>query len=173
MRHCFRRFYGADLVNAFFKEGPEYYARLFTDAGVQPEGHWLSMTAPMLFVGQANLEQVLSWSVPRLIPKQVRHLVLGAWRNCQPSSSNGGEADRRSGTCPSTRSSMVEYDWRERSRSLDSGRWLWLLCCEGKYVRKGCTKPCDIAIDAVTQQQHTFGSFTSRAGMQMRRFVSF
>jgi len=35
VRHCFRRFYGADLVNAF-KEGPEYYARLFTDAGVQP-----------------------------------------------------------------------------------------------------------------------------------------
>ena len=35
VRHCFRRFYGADLVNVF-KEGPEYYARLFTDAGVQP-----------------------------------------------------------------------------------------------------------------------------------------
>jgi hypothetical protein len=41
-----------------------------------PRGHWLSMTAPMLFVGQANLEPVLSWSVPRLIPKQVRYLVL-------------------------------------------------------------------------------------------------
>src|SRR6266702_378676 len=33
---CFGRLYGADLVNAF-KEGPEYYARLFADAGVQPE----------------------------------------------------------------------------------------------------------------------------------------
>jgi HAD superfamily hydrolase (TIGR01509 family) len=36
VRHCFGRLYGADLVNAF-KEGPEYYARLFADAGVQPE----------------------------------------------------------------------------------------------------------------------------------------
>ena len=36
VRHCFRRFYGADLINTF-KEGPQYYARLFTDAGVQPE----------------------------------------------------------------------------------------------------------------------------------------
>ena len=36
VRHCFGRLYGADLVNAF-KEGPEYYARLFADVGVQPE----------------------------------------------------------------------------------------------------------------------------------------
>src|SRR6266550_1340991 len=34
--HCFGRLYGADLVNTF-KEGPQYYARLFADAGVQPE----------------------------------------------------------------------------------------------------------------------------------------
>jgi HAD superfamily hydrolase (TIGR01509 family) len=32
---CFGRLYGADLVDTF-KEGPEYYARLFADAGVQP-----------------------------------------------------------------------------------------------------------------------------------------
>src|SRR6266851_6587839 len=37
VRHCFGRLYGADLVNTF-KAGPEYYARLFADAGVQPEG---------------------------------------------------------------------------------------------------------------------------------------
>ncbi len=37
VRRCFGRLYGADLVNTF-KEGPQYYARLFTDAGVQPEG---------------------------------------------------------------------------------------------------------------------------------------
>ena len=37
VRHCFRHLYGADLINTF-KEGPEYYARLFADAGVQPEG---------------------------------------------------------------------------------------------------------------------------------------
>jgi len=37
VRHCFGRLYRADMVNAF-KEGPEYYARLFADAGVQPEG---------------------------------------------------------------------------------------------------------------------------------------
>jgi len=33
--HCFGRLYGADLINTF-KEGPEYYARLFADVGVQP-----------------------------------------------------------------------------------------------------------------------------------------
>ncbi len=37
VRRCFGRLYGADLVNTF-KEGPQYYARLFADAGVQPEG---------------------------------------------------------------------------------------------------------------------------------------
>ncbi len=36
VRRCFGRLYGADLVNTF-KEGPRYYARLFADAGVQPE----------------------------------------------------------------------------------------------------------------------------------------
>jgi HAD superfamily hydrolase (TIGR01509 family) len=35
VRRCFGRLYGADLVDTF-KEGPEYYARLFADAGVQP-----------------------------------------------------------------------------------------------------------------------------------------
>ncbi len=35
MRHCFGHLYGADLINTF-KEGPEYYARLFADVGVQP-----------------------------------------------------------------------------------------------------------------------------------------
>ncbi len=33
---CFGRLYGADLVNTF-KEGPQYYAHLFADVGVQPE----------------------------------------------------------------------------------------------------------------------------------------
>ena len=36
VRRCFGRLYGADLINTF-KEGPEYYAHLFADAGVQPE----------------------------------------------------------------------------------------------------------------------------------------
>ncbi len=36
VRRCFDRLYGADLINTF-KEGPEYYAHLFADAGVQPE----------------------------------------------------------------------------------------------------------------------------------------
>jgi HAD superfamily hydrolase (TIGR01509 family) len=35
VRSCFGRLYGADLIN-IFKEGPEYYARLFADVGVQP-----------------------------------------------------------------------------------------------------------------------------------------
>ncbi len=35
VRHCFGHLYGADLINTF-KEGPEYYARLFADVGVQP-----------------------------------------------------------------------------------------------------------------------------------------
>src|SRR5260221_12480797 len=36
VRRCFDRLYGADLINTF-KEGPEYYAHLFADVGVQPE----------------------------------------------------------------------------------------------------------------------------------------
>jgi HAD superfamily hydrolase (TIGR01509 family) len=35
VRRCFGHLYGADLINTF-KEGSEYYARLFADAGVQP-----------------------------------------------------------------------------------------------------------------------------------------
>ena len=35
VRHCFGRLYGADLINTF-KDGPEYYVRLFTDVGIQP-----------------------------------------------------------------------------------------------------------------------------------------
>jgi HAD superfamily hydrolase (TIGR01509 family) len=35
VRHCFGRLYGADLINTF-KEGPEYYVRLFADAGISP-----------------------------------------------------------------------------------------------------------------------------------------
>jgi HAD superfamily hydrolase (TIGR01509 family) len=34
--HCFGRLYGADLISTF-KAGPQYYARLFADAGVRPE----------------------------------------------------------------------------------------------------------------------------------------
>lgn len=36
VRSCFSRLYGADLINTF-KEGPEYYARLVADVGVQPD----------------------------------------------------------------------------------------------------------------------------------------
>ncbi|HLG61585.1 MAG TPA: HAD family hydrolase [Ktedonosporobacter sp.] len=36
VRHCFGRLYGADLINTF-KEGPEYYVRLFADVGIRPE----------------------------------------------------------------------------------------------------------------------------------------
>ncbi len=35
VRGCFGRLYGADLLNTF-KEGPEYFARLFADVGVPP-----------------------------------------------------------------------------------------------------------------------------------------
>jgi HAD superfamily hydrolase (TIGR01509 family) len=35
VRHCFGRLYGADLIN-IFKDGPEYYRRLFADVGIQP-----------------------------------------------------------------------------------------------------------------------------------------
>jgi HAD superfamily hydrolase (TIGR01509 family) len=35
VRGCFGRLYGTDPINTF-KEGPEYYARLFADVGVQP-----------------------------------------------------------------------------------------------------------------------------------------
>lgn len=35
VRHCFKRLYGPDLVG-ILKAGPEYYARLFADAGVAP-----------------------------------------------------------------------------------------------------------------------------------------
>ncbi len=37
VQRCFGRLYGADLINTF-KAGPEYYAHLFADVGVQPEG---------------------------------------------------------------------------------------------------------------------------------------
>jgi hypothetical protein len=33
VRHCFQRLYGPDLVNTL-KEGTDYYARIFADAGV-------------------------------------------------------------------------------------------------------------------------------------------
>src|SRR6266852_5766525 len=89
--------------------------------------HWLSMTALMLLIGQASLEPVLSWSVPRLIPKQGRLHDLRAWRNCQPSSDNGCEVVSSSGTGPSIRLSPMERDWRERSLPLDSERCSWLL----------------------------------------------
>ena len=36
VRHCFQRLYGPDLVNTL-KEGIEYYARIFADAGVAPD----------------------------------------------------------------------------------------------------------------------------------------
>lgn len=35
MRACFGRLYGSDLLNTF-KEGPEYYARLFADLCIAP-----------------------------------------------------------------------------------------------------------------------------------------
>src|SRR5437764_12943199 len=35
VRSCFGRCYGPDLINTL-KEWPEYYARLFADAGVDP-----------------------------------------------------------------------------------------------------------------------------------------
>lgn len=35
VRECFGRLYGPDLLDTF-KEGPEYYARLFADTGVPP-----------------------------------------------------------------------------------------------------------------------------------------
>jgi HAD superfamily hydrolase (TIGR01509 family) len=36
VRHYFQQLYGPDLVN-MLKEGPEYYARVFADAGVAPD----------------------------------------------------------------------------------------------------------------------------------------
>jgi HAD superfamily hydrolase (TIGR01509 family) len=36
VRHCFGTLYGPDLVNTL-KEGPAYYARIFTHAGIAPE----------------------------------------------------------------------------------------------------------------------------------------
>ncbi|HEY7348278.1 MAG TPA: HAD family hydrolase [Ktedonobacterales bacterium] len=35
VRDCFQRLYGPDLINTF-KNGPDYYERLFADAGVDP-----------------------------------------------------------------------------------------------------------------------------------------
>ncbi len=35
VRDCFQRLYGPDLINTF-KAGPDYYKRLFADAGVEP-----------------------------------------------------------------------------------------------------------------------------------------
>jgi HAD superfamily hydrolase (TIGR01509 family) len=36
VRNCFRRLYGPDLIDTF-KESPEFYVRIFRDAGIEPE----------------------------------------------------------------------------------------------------------------------------------------
>ncbi len=65
VRHCFGRLYGADLINTF-KEGPEYYARLFADAGVQPEGALVVDDSPdaTRWAAQLGVRTVLIGSSP-------------------------------------------------------------------------------------------------------------
>ncbi len=52
VRHCFTRLYGPDLVNAL-KTGPEFYERIFADAGVEPEKAVVVDDSP----------QALAWAV--------------------------------------------------------------------------------------------------------------
>jgi HAD superfamily hydrolase (TIGR01509 family) len=67
VRSCFGRLYGADLINTF-KEGPEYYARLFADVGVQPvEALVVDDSAEALeWAAQLGARTVLLSSLPHL-----------------------------------------------------------------------------------------------------------
>ena len=102
VRHCFGRLYGADLINTF-KDGPEYYVRLFTDVGIQPEEALVVDDSADAINWAAGSGPERSCSALRLISKQMRLRALAAWRNCQPSSDNNGEAVSRRGIRPSIR----------------------------------------------------------------------
>jgi HAD superfamily hydrolase (TIGR01509 family) len=60
VRHCFQRLYGPDLVNTL-KEGAEYYARIFADAGVAPDGALVVDDSPIAlrWAAQAGARTVL------------------------------------------------------------------------------------------------------------------
>lgn len=60
VRHCFGRLYGADLINTF-KEGPEFYERLFADAGIRPAEALVVDDSPLVinWAAQAGAKTVL------------------------------------------------------------------------------------------------------------------
>jgi len=117
VRRCFGRLYGADLTNTF-KAGPEYYARLFADAGVQPE------EALVVDDSAEALEWAARLGTRTVLVSTSSHPETGTTPQLESLADlpaflqQRREADKRSGTPPST----PECDRREHSRSLDSGR---------------------------------------------------
>lgn len=54
VRECFGRLYGADLINTF-KDGPEYYARIFADTGIAPAEALVVDDSPQAVVWAASI----------------------------------------------------------------------------------------------------------------------
>ncbi len=77
VRQCFGRLYGADLVNTF-KAGPEYYTRLFADAGVQPEGALVVDDSAEALDWRITSREIVpaGWIFPHFLPSQLKSLPL-------------------------------------------------------------------------------------------------
>ena len=77
VRHCFQRLYGPDLVNTL-KEGIEYYARIFADAGVAPDEALVVEDNPLAlrWAAQAGARTVLVDSAGN--PEAPAEAVIGS-----------------------------------------------------------------------------------------------
>jgi HAD superfamily hydrolase (TIGR01509 family) len=60
VRECFGRLYGPDLIDAF-KEGPEYYERIFVDVGITPREALVVDDNPraIMWAAQSGVQTVL------------------------------------------------------------------------------------------------------------------
>jgi len=65
VRACFGRLYGPDLINTF-KEGPEYYERIFADAGITPSDALVVDDSPhaIEWAAQVGARTILVSSTP-------------------------------------------------------------------------------------------------------------
>ncbi len=70
VRACFGRLYGPDLINTF-KEGPEYYERIFADAGITPSDALVVDDSPRAieWAAQAGARTILVSNTPHLETK--------------------------------------------------------------------------------------------------------
>jgi HAD superfamily hydrolase (TIGR01509 family) len=78
VRNCFGRCYGADLINTF-KNGPEYYLRLFADAGISPTEALVVDDSPqaVAWAAQTGARAVLIGDAPHAEPR-ADHAESGA-----------------------------------------------------------------------------------------------